>query len=222
MKIFNPIAELFKCLAISVALMFIGFALGQMFIPVEIVLIANIILPIMLIVLIVLALCSRFKKKKGKTFKLKMKYVYLFTFIEGILIYPVMQLFIADLGPRIVTTVLLGITAFLFIAYSIAKNVSYETISQWGVYLFCALIFLLIISIICLFTLNKFTIALISIIGIIVFGLFTIYDLSEVMNQIEKGNIKEIDDLSFYVLNIFLDIVNLMLDILRLIWILKE
>ena len=43
MKSFNPIAEFFRSLAISVALMFIGFAIGQRFIPVEVVLMANIL-----------------------------------------------------------------------------------------------------------------------------------------------------------------------------------
>lgn len=222
MKSFNPIAELFRSLAISVALMFIGFAIGQKFIPVEVVLMANILLVVMLITLIGLALFTRIKKKKKETVKLKMKYVYLFTFIEGILLYPILQLYIAELGATLVTNVLFGITIFLFIAYLIAKKVSNEKIRKLGTPLFTALLILLILSIAGIFFASKLSIILISISGIIIFGLFTIYDLSMVFNEIEKGNIKERDDLSFYVLNIFLDIVNLLLDILRLIWIFKD
>lgn len=222
MKSFNPIAELFRSLAISVALMFIGFAIGQRFIPVEVVLMANILLVVMLITLIGLALFTRIKKKKKETVKLKMKYVYLFTFIEGILLYPILQLYIAELGATLVTNVLFGITIFLFIAYLIAKKVSNEKIRKLGTPLFTALLILLILSIAGIFFASKLSIILISISGIIIFGLFTIYDLSMVFNEIEKGNIKERDDLSFYVLNIFLDIVNLLLDILRLIWIFKD
>lgn len=222
MKSFNPIAEFFRSLAISVALMFIGFAIGQRFIPVEVVLMANILLAVMLIALIGLALFTRIKKKKKETVKLKMKYVYLYTFIEGILLYPILQLYIAELGATLVTNVLLGITIFLFIAYLIAKKVSNEKIRKLGTPLFIALSVLLILSIAGIFFASKLSIILISISGIIIFGLFTIYDLSMVFNEIEKGNIKERDDLSFYVLNIFLDIVNLLLDILRLIWIFKD
>lgn len=222
MKSFNPIAELFRSLAISVALMFIGFAIGQKFIPVEVVLMANILLVVMLITLIGLALFTRIKKKKKEIVKLKMKYVYLFTFIEGILLYPILQLYIAELGATLVTNVLFGITIFLFIAYLIAKKVSNEKIRKLGTPLFAALLILLILSIAGIFFASKLSIILISISGIIIFGLFTIYDLSMVFNEIEKGNIKERDDLSFYVLNIFLDIVNLLLDILRLIWIFKD
>lgn len=222
MKSFNPIAEFFRNLAISVALMFIGFAIGQRFIPVEVVLMANILLAVMLIALIGLALFTRIKKKKKETVKLKMKYVYLYTFIEGILLYPILQLYIAELGATLVTNVLLGITIFLFIAYLIAKKVSNEKIRKLGTPLFIALSVLLILSIAGIFFASKLSIILISISGIIIFGLFTIYDLSMVFNEIEKGNIKERDDLSFYVLNIFLDIVNLLLDILRLIWIFKD
>lgn len=222
MKSFNPIAELFRSLAISVALMFIGFAIGQKFIPVEVVLMANILLVVMLITLIGLALFTRIKKKKKEIVKLKMKYVYLFTFIEGILLYPILQLYIAELGATLVTNVLFGITILLFIAYLIAKKVSNEKIRKLGTPLFAALLILLILSIAGIFFASKLSIILISISGIIIFGLFTIYDLSMVFNEIEKGNIKERDDLSFYVLNIFLDIVNLLLDILRLIWIFKD
>ena len=222
MKSFNPIAEFFRSLAISVALMFIGFAIGQRFIPVEVVLMANILLAVTLIALIGLALFTRIKKKKKETVKLKMKYVYLYTFIEGILLYPILQLYIAELGATLVTNVLLGITIFLFIAYLIAKKVSNEKIRKLGTPLFAALLILLILSIAGIFFASKLSIILISISGIIIFGLFTIYDLSMVFNEIEKGNIKERDDLSFYVLNIFLDIVNLLLVILRLIWIFKD
>ena len=216
MKSFNPIAELFRNLAISVALMFIGFAIGQRFIPVEVVLMANILLVVMLITLIGLALFMRSKKKKKETVKLKMKYVYLFTFIEGILLYPILQLYIAELGATLVTNVLFGITIFLFIAYLIAKKVPNEKIRKLGTPLFAALLILLILNIAGIFFANKLSTILISISGIIIFGLFTIYDLSMVFNEIEKGNIKERDDLSFYVLNIFLDIVNLLLDIFEI------
>lgn len=216
MKSFNPIAELFRNLAISVALMFIGFAIGQRFIPVEVVLMANILLVVMLITLIGLALFMRIKKKKKETVKLKMKYVYLFTFIEGILLYPILQLYIAELGATLVTNVLFGITIFLFVAYLIAKKVPNEKIRKLGTPLFAALLILLILNIAGIFFANKLSTILISMSGIIIFGLFTIYDLSMVFNEIEKGNIKERDDLSFYVLNIFLDIVNLLLDIFEI------
>ena len=216
MKSFNPIAEFFRSLAISVALMFVGFALGQRFIPVEVVLMANILLVVMLITLIGLALFMRIKKKKKETVKLKMKYVYLFTFIEGILLYPILQLYIAELGATLVTNVLFGITIFLFIAYLIAKKVPNEKIRKLGTPLFAALLILLILSIAGIFFASKLSIILINISGIIIFGLFTIYDLSMLFEEIKRGNIKERDDLSFYVLNIFLDIVNLLLDIFEI------
>lgn len=177
---------------------------------------ANILLVVMLITLIGLALFMRIKKKKKETVKLKMKYVYLFTFIEGILLYPILQLYIAELGATLVTNVLFGITIFLFIAYLIAKKVPNEKIRKLGTPLFAALLILLILNIAGIFFANKLSTILISISGIIIFGLFTIYDLSMVFNEIEKGNIKERDDLSFYVLNIFLDIVNLLLDIFEI------
>ena len=109
-----------------------------------------------------------------------------------------------------------GITIFLFVAYLIAKKVPNEKIRKLGTPLFAALLILLILNIAGIFFANKLSTILISISGIIIFGLFTIYDLSMVFNEIEKGNIKERDDLSFYVLNIFLDIVNLLLDIFEI------
>lgn len=223
MKSFNPVAEFFRSLAISVALMFVGFALGQRFIPAEVVLMANVLLAIMLISLIILALCTRIRKKKNNNIsKFKMKYVYLFTFVEGILIYPVLELYISELGASIVNNVLFGIVLFLFVAYLIAKKIPNKKIEKLTLPLFMALIALLILNIIGLFVASKFAIIFISISGIMTFGLFTIYDLSMLFEEIKRGNIKERDDLSFHVLNVFLDIVNLLLDILRLIWEIKK
>jgi FtsH-binding integral membrane protein len=62
---------------------------------------------------------------------------------------------------------------------------------------------------------------LISIAGIIIFSGFILYDISLVKEEISKGNIVDREDLSIHVLNIYLDFVNIFLDLLRFIWDLK-
>ncbi|MCR8746967.1 Bax inhibitor-1 family protein [Romboutsia lituseburensis] len=57
----------------------------------------------------------------------------------------------------------------------------------------------------------------VSILGISIFAGYILYDISLLKYDIEQGNIVDRDDLSIHVLNLYLDFVNLLLDLLRLV-----
>ena len=84
----NPMSLIFKYLAVSILFMFIGFMFGQIFIPVSFVYYANMIFMFLMIGLLIMSLLSR-KNIIPRSFS--MNFVYVFTFIDGILTYPLFQ-----------------------------------------------------------------------------------------------------------------------------------
>ncbi|MDK2584702.1 Bax inhibitor-1 family protein [Romboutsia sedimentorum] len=215
----NPMASVFKYLALSILFMFIGFAFGQVFIPESIVYYANFILIFVLIGLLILAIMSR---KSALPVRFSMNYVYIFTFIDGILIYPILQMYIKDLGAGIVMDTLIGTVIILTILSIVSNKKEAGHYLNLGKTLLYSLIGLLIFTIISIFIDFKLTNIILSIAGIIIFSGFILYDISLLKEEISKGNIVDREDLSIHVLNIYLDFVNIFLDLLRLIWELKN
>ena len=58
---------------------------------------------------------------------------------------------------------------------------------------------------------------IISIFGIIIFSGYILYDVSLIKSEIEYGVINDRDDLSIHVLNLYLDFINIFIDLLRLV-----
>ncbi|MCR8746968.1 hypothetical protein NWE74_17480 [Romboutsia lituseburensis] len=94
--------------------MFICFIFGQMFLPESIAYLANFIMILLLLFLVIMAICS---KKNAIPTRFSMNFVYLFTFIDGITMYPILQMYIGDLGSIIVINILIGVIV-LFSALS--------------------------------------------------------------------------------------------------------
>lgn len=218
-KITNPMSEVFKYLAISVLFMFIGFFIGQQFIPESVVYIANFLMIFLIIGLIILAICSR---KEKIPLRFSMNYVYGFAFIDGILIYPILQLYIGDLGPAVTMDILLG-TIILFgaLAFISSRKEPGHYLGMGRTLLTCLLI-LLALSLVGIFFNGKIFNILISVLGIIIFSGYVLYDISLIKEEISNGRIMDRDDLSIHVLNLYLDFVNILLDLLRLVWELKN
>ncbi|RDC48402.1 hypothetical protein DVA85_29110, partial [Acinetobacter sp. RIT592] len=55
----NPIADVFKYLAISILFCFLGYGFGVAFVPESVAMIANIIVVVMVVALLILCLVSR-------------------------------------------------------------------------------------------------------------------------------------------------------------------
>ena len=146
-----------------------------------------------------------------------MNFVYLFTFIDGILISPIIRYYVGDLGSGIVINVLVAtLIIFGVLAFTANRSESGRFL-RLGPILFASLIGLLIMSIFNIFFYGKLFNITISIIGVILFSAYILYDVSLLKSDIECGNIRDRDDLSIYVLNLYLDFINIFLDLLRLV-----
>lgn len=210
-KIVNPMAEIFRCLAISVLFMFIGFLVGPRILPPTAVYYANKIVIFLMIGLLILALFSR-KSIIPRSFS--MNFVYVFTFIDGIIMYPLLQYYLQDLGSDLVITILIG----TIVLFGVLSLISYKREAGHylgiGKILLSGLIALIILSIVNMFIGGATFNIGISIIGVIIFSGYVLYDISLIKYEIESGALQERNDLSIHVLNLYLDFINILLDLL--------
>ena len=116
---FNPMAEVFKYLAISILFCFVGYAFGMKFVPESVVMVANFIFIFVVLGLLILCLLSR---KEIIPDRFSMNWVYLFTFINGVLLYPILQMYISGLGSQTVIIILLVTALIFFILSMVAKK----------------------------------------------------------------------------------------------------
>ncbi len=209
----NPMSVIFRYLAISILFMFIGFMFGQIFIPVGFVYYANTILIFLMIGLLVMSIMSR-KSIIPKSFS--MNFVYMFTFIDGILMYPVLQYYLADLGKGVFISILV---ASIILFATLAKLSSKKEAGYYlglGNVLLASLFALLIMSIVNIFIGGKLLSFTISIFGLIIFSTYILYDISLLQSEIQNGEILVKNDLSIHVLNLYLDFINIFLDLLNI------
>ena len=210
----NPMSQVFKYLSISILFMFIGYIFGLLFIPESFIYMANMIMIVLIIGLIIMAILS---KKSIIPRRFSMNFVYIFTFVDGILMSPIISYYVGDLGSGVVINVLIA-TMILFGMLSFIANRSESTkFLRLGPILFALLIALLFMSILNIFLYGKVFNIAISVLGILIFSAYILYDISILKMEIEYGNIRERDDLSIHVLNLYLDFINILLDLLRLV-----
>ncbi len=215
----NPMSAIFKCLAISVLFMFIGFMFGQIFIPVSFAYYANMIFTFLMIGLLIMSLLSR-KNIIPRSFS--MNFVYAFTFIDGILTYPLLQYYLEDLGKGVFTSVLVASIALFAVLAKLSSRKEAGYYLGLGSILFAGLIGILIALIINIFIGGAMLSLLISIVGVVIFSGYVLYDISLIKHEIENGEIREKNDLSLHVLNLYLDFINILLDLLNIASILDD
>ena len=130
---------------------------------------------------------------------------------------PIIRYYVGDLGSGVVINVLVAtLIIFGVLAFTANRSESGRFL-RLGPILFASLIGLLIMSIFNIFFYGKLFNITISIIGVILFSAYILYDVSLLKSDIECGNIRDRDDLSIYVLNLYLDFINIFLDLLRLV-----
>lgn len=215
----NPMSEIFKYLAISILFMFIGFIFGQMFVPISFAYYANKIFILLVIGLLIMSIFSR-KNIIPRSFS--MNFVYIFTFIDGIIIYPLLQYYLQDLGKDVFISILVATIVLFTVLAKLASRKDAGYYLGLGNILFAGLIGILIASIINIFIGGNALSIVVSIIGVVIFSGYVLYDISLIKYEIENGDIKEKNDLSIHVLNLYLDFINLLLDLLNISSILND
>ena len=209
----NPFSEIFKYLSISLLFSLIGLIVGNIFIPVSVVYTLRNISSILLLILVVLAL---FSKKGLIPRRFSMNYVYIFTFVEGIFLYPIMNYYIYDLGIGMVISILIA-TIIIFAGLSIyAKNNDTSKSLKYSTTLTFALFGVIVCSFINLFFKSSLVSIIISAISVLLFSIYIIYDINLIKRDIQYSYISDKNDLSIHVFNLYIDFINILLDLLNI------
>ena len=216
-------SRLYQYLAISLLATVAGFFVGLFFIPESVIAIANFLLLVFLVIMLIGALITKFIKKKARgQIRFPIWVVYLFTFIDGILLYPTLMYYLASLGVVLFAEIVIGtMVVFSVLAYIGHKKASGSYIGLSKI-LFIILTVMIIASIINIFLRLDMLSLILSAVGIAVFSLYILVDVNQFKTAYEAGMIHDSSDYSIYVLNVYLDIINLLLDILDFVHRIKD
>lgn len=196
---FNKVLQFFTVLWIFTIIgLLIGTVLPQVF-----------ILPLSIVTLILLIamMFSRTMRRLGRFISI------IVAILVGITFYSALNFYLGALGGGVVLLIL-GTTAIIFIAAGLYGYYTKRDFTNKGSILFILLVGLIAFSIIAIFV--KFSSVVwifVSALGVIVFTVYTIFD----MNRIAKQPIKD-EDVPMIALNLYLDFINLFQYLLSLVY----
>ncbi|MFF2532303.1 Bax inhibitor-1 family protein [Brevibacillus sp. NPDC058079] len=192
--------KILSAFAISLIFAAIGTFIGQ-FVP------DSLFIPLVIFELVILIFALFFRKKKGQ---IGYPFLYFFTFLTGVTSYPLIAHYTNQIGGIMVGVAFLT-TAIVFTALAVYGSISQKDFSYLGGILFAALIALIILSILNLFfPLGSAGIWVMTIAGILIFSGFVMYDF----NMMKQQPLTE-EDVPLMALNLYLDFLNLFINILR-------
>lgn len=199
--------------SLSLLVMTVGMVLGALFIPPAI----AAMMPFVCLVMLLVAFLVRWRQRseEGGSF-ISMKFVYVFAAMEGIGLYPVILAYTQAIGAKLV----LGAVAATFVLFfglaTYAKRTERNFLNL-GSILFFGLIALILASIVGLFVQATILQTAICAGGILIFSGYVLYDI-----QVMKSGLMTEEDVPIMVLNLFLDWINLLIYILRLIGLVSD
>ncbi|WP_297632545.1 Bax inhibitor-1 family protein [uncultured Clostridium sp.] len=209
----NPMQTIFTSLAISLVFMGLGFLFGIFFVPIQVAYMANRLIGIVFIGLIVLSMFSR-KSVIPRSFPIG--FVYGFTFIYGVILYPVLMYYLQALGAPVFFSVIAGaIVLFAILAFQASRKEAGYYMSMGNV-LFAGLIAIIVASVINIFVFSSFVSVIISAVSVVIFAAYVMYDISIMKMALNSGYVRDKNDLSIFVLNLYLDLINLILNLLNI------
>lgn len=218
-KDFNPISQIFKHLAISILFMFIGIIFAKLFLPISFIFVLQKTTALFIIFLLIIALFSR---KSIIPDKFDMKFVYLFTFIDGLMMYPLFSFYLMDLGVQCFIGILLSASLLFGLLSKISYNKEEGYYMPIGKILFFGLISTLFLSVFNIIIQSDILSFFISLLSLVIFSSYVLYDVSVIKSKAMMGELNTTDDLSIYVLNLYLDFINILIDLLKLASKLKD
>lgn len=205
---------------ISLLVLFMGMMGGYLFIPPKI----AIFMPFLAIFMLIIAFVVKSRAKKRKLqddapsrLRVSMTFVYVVALILGVGMYPAIAYYLMDMGTQMVMMGV-GVTVLIFGSLTTYAYFSKRDFSSLGAFLFIALLALILVSIIGMFFIEAeiFYLAL-SFVGILIFSGYILYDIS----RMKQSDFTE-EDVPMAVLDLLLDFINILLDVLRIMSILKD
>lgn len=200
--------KVFNLFFLALLLTLVGMIIGKLFIPPAFAVLFSIVTLVLLIFVFVLRLFS--KKNNGK-YNIPLWVVYTVSFLIGISIYPIIDIYVSN-GSADLVFMALGITVLLFFSLALYAYKSKRDFSFLGPFLFVALIALVLVSIFGIFTGSAVLHLVIAYFGIVIFSGYVVYDIS----RIKFSDFTD-EDVPGAVLDLYLDFINLFLYILRVV-----
>lgn len=195
---------------LTLCVAFVGFYVGMQFIPSS----WAIGIGVFNVILLLIVLIKRSRKENAiSSYGIRITYpfLYLFIFLDGISLYPLINHYVSA---GLANTVLFafGLSVLLFGSAVGYAYTSKRDFSFLGSFLFMSLIGLLIVNIIFLFVKVKLMILVSAYLGILLFIGYVLYDIS----RIKKYVVSE-EDVPSAVLDLYLDFINIFIDILQIL-----
>ena len=215
--------KLYQYLALSLLAAVVGVFVGVLFIPASVVAIANIILVVFLVVMLIGTLITKFVKKKSVgQIRFPIWVVYIFTFVDGVLTYPILMYYLQSLGVLLFAEIVIATMVIFGVLAYIGQKKETGSYVGLGIILSVTLTAIVVLSIINIFLQLDMLSILLCAGGIFVFSAYILVDVNQFKTAHEDGLINDSSDYSIYVLNVYLDVINLLLDILHLVRRLKD
>jgi FtsH-binding integral membrane protein len=195
-----------RVFAISLAFSLLG-TLAGVYVP------SGLFMPLSILELVMLFSAFFLRKRKAVSYS----FLYIFTFISGITLYPIVAHYLATVGAN---TVILAFatTTTVFTGLAIYATKTKRNLSFLGGFLMAALIALIAISIFNIFwPLSSTGMLAYSFIGVMVFSGYILFDFSRMKHYGVSP-----EEVPLMALSLYLDFINLFLDILRIFGILSK
>ena len=209
--------QLYLYVALSLLATVAGFFVGLAFIPASLVAAANIVLLVLLAVLLLVVWVVKLMKRRASgPIRFSIWYVYLFAFVEGALLYPTLLYYLETLGVMLFAEVVLGTMVIFGVLACMGQAKESGSYISLGRVLFVVLSVMVVLSLVNLFLRADMLSMLLSVAGVFVFSAYILVDVNQCKTAYEAGLLNDSSDYSIYVLNVYLDIINLLLDLLRL------
>ncbi|MDQ0271530.1 Bax inhibitor-1/YccA family protein [Cytobacillus purgationiresistens] len=195
-----------RAFAISLGVATIGVMLG-VFVP------PSLFLPLAIIEIGMLIFAFFLRRKKAISYL----FLYTFTFISGLTMFPIINYYMMSIGPQIVLMAL-GTTTIVFAGIAIYASTTKRDFTFLGGLLGAALLALIVIAIFNLFwPMSSTAMLAYSFIGVLVFSGYVLFDF----NRMKKYGVTA-QEVPTMALNLYLDFINLFINILRIMGILKD
>ena len=195
-----------RTFALSLGFAFLGTMAG-VYVP------PALFMPLAILELVMLLSATFFRRRKAVSYS----FLYIFTFISGITIYPVVAYYLATTGAN---TVLLAFatTTTVFTGLAIYASKTKRDLTFLGGFLMAALLALVAISIFNIFwPLSTTGMLAYSFIGVMVFSGYVLFDF----NRMKRHGVRP-EEVPLMALSLYLNFINLFLDLLRIFGILSS
>ncbi|MED3625216.1 Bax inhibitor-1/YccA family protein [Neobacillus thermocopriae] len=195
-----------RTFALSLAFAFVGTMAG-VFVP------PALFLPLAILEFVMILAAVFFRRKKAISYS----FLYIFTFISGITLYPIVAYYASTAGANVVVMAF-ATTAVVFSGVAIYAAKSKRNFSFLGGFLLAALLALVAISIFNIFfPLSSTGMLAYSFIGVLVFSGYVLFDVSRMKHYGVSA-----EEVPLMALSLYLDFINLFVSILRIFGILSS